>query len=184
MPPTLREVQEALGFRAIETAREHLNRLAAEGRLVRREGKARGYALPPEASRGGRSDWVPVLGRVQAGGLNAAIEEIEGYVPVRRTYSGDLFGLRVQGESMVGAGILPGDVVVVRSQPTAASGEIVVALVDDEATVKRLRLARGRIELHPENPEFAVITPPPDRCRLLGKVVEVHRYLESEGETR
>ena len=182
MPPTLREVQSAFGFRAIETVREHLNRLVAEGRLVKQQGKARGYALPSDVSRAVRPGWVPLLGRVQAGGLNAAIEEIEGYIPVRHASSGDLFGLRVQGESMIGAGILPGDVVVVRAQPTAASGEIVVALVDDEATVKTLRLHQGRIELHPENPEFEVIIPPPDCCTLLGKVIEVHRYLETEGE--
>jgi repressor LexA len=87
-----------------------------------------------------------------------------------------LFGLRVRGESMSGVGILPDDVVIVRRQPEARSGEIVVALVGDEATVKRLRMRGRRVELHPENPDFDVIVP--DELTLIGKVVEVRRYLE------
>jgi repressor LexA len=92
--------------------------------------------------------------------------------------TGQLFALRVQGESMTGAGILPGDVVIVRSQPTASTGEIVVALVDDEATVKRLRLAPGCIELHPENPDFEPLVFHPNECVILGKIIEVRRYVE------
>jgi repressor LexA len=89
----------------------------------------------------------------------------------------ELFALRVQGKSMTGAGILPGDVVIVRRQPTADSGALVVALVDDEATVKRLRLRDGQVELHPENPDFDPILT--DReVTLLGKVIEVRRTLE------
>lgn len=79
---------------------------------------------------------------------------------------------------MTGAGILDGDLVIVRSQPTANSGDIVVALVDDEATVKRLRTSRGKLELLPENSAFAPILPSPDQCTLLGKVIEVRRSLE------
>ena len=79
---------------------------------------------------------------------------------------------------MTGAGILPDDIVLVRRQPTANSGEIVVALVGDEATVKRLRLRGRRVELHPANPDFDVIVPDPDELTLLGKVVEVRRQLE------
>jgi repressor LexA len=96
----------------------------------------------------------------------------------------ELFGLRVRGESMVGAGILPEDVVIVRRQPAAPSGSIVVALVEDadgmepEATVKRLRLRGRRVELHPENPGFDVLLPGPEEVRLLGKVIEVRRDLE------
>ena len=78
---------------------------------------------------------------------------------------------------MTGAGILPDDVVVVRRQPRAEPGDIVVALVGDEATVKRLRIRDGRAELHPENPAFEPIVPDPDDLRLLGKVIEIRRYL-------
>ena len=181
-PPTVREVQQVFGFRTPQTARYHLEKLVGEGRLTAARGKARGYRLleslePPSPVR-----WAPLLGRVQAGSLTTATEDLEGYVPVRPGSAGDqLFALRVQGESMTGAGILPGDVVIVRRQPTADSGELVVALVEDEATVKRLRLRKGAdggsVELHPENPAFAPILP--DReVTILGKVVEVRRAVD------
>jgi repressor LexA len=119
------------------------------------------------------------VGRVQAGGLNAAVEDPEGWleIPFRRA-GGTLFALRVRGESMTGAGIFPGDVVIVRRQPVAQSGDVVVALVEDEATVKRLRRRGRRWVLQPENPAFEPIVPEPGSLSLLGKVVEVHRYLE------
>lgn len=181
-PPTVREVQAEFGFHAFQTAHEHLERLVAEGLLAKRSGKARGYCLPEtEAAAGGPPVLVPVLGKVQAGALSMAIEDLEGHVPVRARASAGLFALRVRGESMVNAGILDGDLVIVRSQPSADSGEIVVALVGDEATVKRLRLRRSRIELHPENPAFEPIIPPPGQCVILGKVIEVRRFLEAEG---
>jgi repressor LexA len=185
LPPTVREVQKAFGFRAVQTAREHLETLVREGRLGKAGGKSsRGYRLPAARGRHGHglpTVLVPLLGRVQAGATDLAVEDLEGYVPIQSRHSpGELFGLRVRGESMSGAGILPGDIVVVRRQPTASSGEIVVALVGDEATVKRLRLRGGRVELHPENPAFEVIVlePEDERVRLLGKVIEVRRYLE------
>jgi len=175
LPPTVREVQQAFRFRAVQTAREHLEGLVAEGRLAKEKGKSRGYRLPDAA--GPPTRLVPLLGRVQAGALSTAIEDLEGYLPIQSTRSSEeLFGLRVHGESMSGVGILPGDVVIVRRQPEARSGEIVVALVGDEATVKRLRIRGRRVELHPENPDFDVIVP--DTLTLLGKVVEVRRYLE------
>ena len=173
-PPTVREVQAAFGFRAVESARSHLEALVAAGRLVKAGGKARGYRLP----EGAATTWVGLVGRVAAGGLSLAVEEAEGQVPVRSRPGAELFALRVRGESMVGAAILDGDVVVVRRQATAESGEIVVARVGDEATVKRLRLVSGRVELHPENPSFAPIVVEPNTVEILGKVVEVHRHLE------
>jgi repressor LexA len=175
-PPTVREVQRAFGFRSVETAREHLAALVREGRLAQRKGRARGYRLP--ASDGPPTVLVPLLGRVPAGSLDLAVEDLEGYLPIRsREPAGELFALRVRGESMTGAGILPGDVVVVRRQRTAPSGSIVVALVGDEATVKRLRLRGKRVELHPDNPEFEPIVPDPRELKLLGRVVEVRRRL-------
>ena len=174
-PPTIREVQRAFSFRAVETARGHLETLVREGRLAKRAGEARGFMLPELPAL----KLVPILGRVQAGALSTAVQDLEGYVPVESTHvSQDLFALRVNGESMTGAGIYPGDLVVVRRQATASSGEIVVALVEDEATVKRLRIRQGRIELHPENPDFDVITPARYQCLILGKVIEVRRFLD------
>ncbi len=186
-PPTVRDVQGVFGFRTPQTARYHLEKLVAEGRLLAARGKARGYRLLEQLDVPSPTRWVPVLGRVQAGRLTTATEELDGYVPMpaRHTRRGhgdhrdhdDLFALRVQGESMTGAGIFPGDVVIVRRQPTADSGTVVVALVDDEATVKRLRLHDGQVELHPENPDFDPILT--DReITLLGKVIEVRRTLE------
>ncbi len=174
-PPTVREVQQVFGFRTPQTARYHLEKLVANGRLVAARGKARGYRLLESCKPPSPVHWAPLLGRVQAGPLTTATENLEGYVPVSTAAPSDhLFALRVQGESMIGAGILLDDVVIVRRQSTADSGAVVVALVDDEATVKRLRLRHGQVELHPENPAFAPILP--DReITLLGKVIEVRR---------
>ena len=186
-PPTVRDVQDVFGFRTPQTARYHLEKLVTEGRLLAARGKARGYRLLEQLDVPSPTRWVPVLGRVQAGKLTTATEELDGYVPMPadRNHGGhgsqaehdDVFALRVQGESMTGAGIFPGDLVIVRRQPTADSGALVVALVDDEATVKRLRLRDGQVELHPENPDFEPICT--DReITLLGKVIEVRRTLE------
>ena len=176
-PPTVREVQEHFGFRAVQTARQHLETLVAEGRLAKEPGLARGYRLPSDLVAPMRL--VPRLGRVQAGALSEAIEDPDGWIPVDGALGEhELFALTVKGESMLGAGILPNDTVVVRRQAIARDGEIVVALVRDEATVKRLRLHRGRIELHPENPAFSpIVLGGRDEVRILGKVVEVRRRL-------
>lgn len=175
-PPTVREVQEAFGFRSVQTAREHLELLVEKGLLTKEAGRSRGYRLPTFI-REDPTVRVPLLGRVQAGALSTAVEDLEGYLPMQtRVPPAQLFALRVQGESMTGAGILPGDLVIVRRQPTAKTGDIVVALVGEEATVKRLRLSRRKIELHPENPDFDIIVPSPeDDVTLLGKVIEVRR---------
>ena len=179
VPPTVREVQEALGFKAVQSAREHLEALVRDGLLEKNPKKARGYRLPKGPDR--PSFLVPLLGRVPAGPLTTAIEELEGYVSVQsRLPQEQLFALRVKGESMRDAGILPGDIVVVRQQPKADNGDIVVARVADEATVKTLRIRRDRIELHPENPAYSPIIPDPTDFSILGKVIEVRRYIETE----
>ncbi len=177
-PPTVREVQEAFKFRSVQSAREHLEILVEEGKLTKEPGVSRGYRLP-EASLAPPSVPVPLLGQVQAGALTEAIEDPDGgYIGVQRGGSNDeLFALKVTGESMIDAGILPGDVVIVRCQPTADSGDIVVALVDGEATVKLLKKNRRRVELHPANPAFEPIVPATGDLSLLGKVIEVRRYL-------
>ena len=185
-PPSVREVQAAMGFRAVQSAQQHLDALVAEGRLAKAEGgQSRGYRLP--GHRGGAQivAQVPILGRVQAGALTLAVEDVEGYVPATASslrVAGrsvrDLFALRVRGESMTGAGILPGDLVLVRRQATARSGEIVVALVGEEATVKTLVVRGRRVELRPENPAFdPIVITPPQELVLLGKVIEVRRVL-------
>lgn len=182
-PPTVREVQEAFGFRAVQSAREHLEALVSEGVLEKAPGKARGYRLPAREQR--PAALVPLLGRVQAGVLTTATEDLEGYIAVRsRFQENELFALRVRGESMRDAAILDGDIVIVLRSATADHGDIVVALVEEEATVKRLFRRGTRIELHPENPEFAPIVPDhTERFSLLGTVIEIRRHLDIDRET-
>ena len=177
--PSLREVRDHFGFRAVETVRAHLAVLVEEGRLVRQPGKSRGIRLP-----GGRPlprdfpDGVPVLGEVAAGGFEEAIENPRGTLPMEIPDSrepSDYFALRVRGDSMTGAGIFPGDTVIVDRRTRPLSGQIVVALLEGEATVKRLVLGADRLELRPENPDFEILRPPPAACRILGKVVELRR---------
>lgn len=181
-PPTVREVQEALGFRAVETARRHLENLVAEGRLLREPGKARGYRLLQEASK---VVLVPLVGRVQAGPLTTALEEPDEYLAVVTDRDrGDLFALRVRGNSMLGAGILPGDIAIVRRQAMAQDGDIVVAMVEDEATLKRVRIRGGYVELHAENRDFPAMRFKPWEVRILGKVIQIWRDLESSSGPR
>jgi repressor LexA len=177
-PPTVREVQSAFGFRSVQSAREHLEGLVAEGRLAKEPGVSRGYRLPGGAAAP-LVALVPILGRVQAGALTTAVEDPEGFLPVEGRPDGDdLFALRVRGESMTGAGILPGDLVIARRQPDADHGDIVVALIDDEATVKTLWKRGRRVELRPANPAFEPVVPDPSALRLLGRVIEVRRRLD------
>jgi repressor LexA len=179
-PPSIREVQRALGFRAVQTAKEHLDALVAEGRLEQAPGRARGLRLP-RRDRPTPMMRIPLLGRVQAGALTTAFEEVEGYVPIQtRLPREELFALRVRGQSMRDAGILEGDIVVVRKQGTAGKGDIVVALVEDEATVKTLDFEGKRPVLVPANPDFEVLRPEPESLLVLGRVVEVRRVFDAE----
>lgn len=175
-PPTVREVQEAMGFGAVESARKQLDALVAEGRLTKLPGKARGYRLA--RARGGAVAQVPILGEIEAGHLEEAIEQPDGWVVCEVRFDPDeLFALRVRGESMVGAGILPGDVVIVRRQQTVRPGDIVAALIGDEATIKTYRLRRRHPVLEPANPSFEPIVPHDADFRILGKVIEVRRQI-------
>lgn len=179
-PPSIREVQAALGFKAVETARSYLELLVQEGRLRKRENGARGYLLAESHHplHDGSLNFVPILGSVQAGTPTLACQDIEGYIPVATAYTEELFALKVVGLSMIQAGILPGDIVVVRRQSSAQSGDIVVALIEEEATVKRLRFAGNQVVLWPENPEFSPLLFSPEDLMLLGKVIEVRRFYE------
>tara|TARA_B100001750_G_C15435109_1_gene560438 strand:+ start:348 stop:962 length:615 start_codon:yes stop_codon:yes gene_type:complete len=179
-PPTTREVQHAFGFRAVQSARLHLEKLVIEGKLTKPDGKSRSYLLP-EFDKASPPQLIPMLGRVQAGELTEAMEDPPEYIMAQTRFDdSELFALTVEGESMRYAGILPGDMVIVRRQQTAIPGDIVVALVGEETTVKRYRERGRRVELHPENDAFNPIFPADigEPFSLLGKVIEVRRSVE------
>jgi repressor LexA len=177
-PPTVREVRDAMGFAAVESARKHLEALVAEGRLSKSKGSARGYRLAGARAAQRPAAVVPVLGEVRAGALDLAVQEPDGYVMVESRFpASELFALRVRGDSMRDAAILAGDLVIVRRQDTARSGEIVVALVGEEATVKELWLRGKRAELRPANPAYEPIAVAAAELRILGVVIEVRRAL-------
>ena len=171
-PPSVREICEAVGLKSPSTVHFHLKHLEAAGVITKGAGKGRAITLtspPPSPNR------VPVVGNVAAGSPILAEECIEEYIPYDvGGRGGEFFALRIRGESMLGAGILPGDLVVVHSQPTARHGEIVVALLEDEATVKRLSLRGGHVWLMPENDDYSPIDG--TYAKILGKVVSVVRY--------
>lgn len=171
LPPTVREICAAAGIKSTSTVHAYLKTLEEEGYINRTTGLNRAIRLPGEnVAR------VPLLGKVTAGVPILAVEEVEDYVP----YSGggykpgELFALRVSGTSMIKAGILDQDVVIVKKTPVAENGDIVVALLDDEATVKRIFFENGHIRLQPENDEFAPIIV--KEAVVLGKVISLLRY--------
>lgn len=170
--PSVRELNQATGLKSTATVQYHLRALAEEGRIIIQPGKKRSISLPedPNETKKDRGA-VPVVGAVAAGQPILAVENIEGWLP----WDGGegWFALRVKGESMKNAGILPGDKVVVRPQPTAEPGEIVVALLGDEATVKRFSRKRGHVWLLPENEAFEPIDG--DDAAILGVVRGVIR---------
>jgi repressor LexA len=176
-PPTVRDIGKAIGLTSSSTVHAHLSNLEKLGLLRRDPTKPRALELLGQAAKKvvpGRSG-LPVVGRVAAGAPVLAEENIEEYVDVPEIAGGDAgeYVLRVHGESMKDAGILEGDYVVVRPQDTASDGEIVVALVGEEATVKRFFRESDHIRLQPENE-----TMEPIRVRdvqILGRVVGVCR---------
>ena len=173
-PPTFREIAQSVGLKSTSTVDHHLRRLRELGVLQYEDGRFRALQLLGEEGAESRPAGVPLVGDVAAGTPILAQQNIEEYIPFDTgTSSEDHFALRVRGESMLYAGILPGDLVVVRRQPSARSGEIVVALLGDEATVKTLSLKDGQVWLLPENPDYEPIDG--TGCTILGKVVGVVR---------
>ena len=181
-PPSVREIGEAVGLSSSSTVHNHLNQLERRGLIRRDPSKSRtvqlvnGYAGDELAERKRNAVSVPVVGNVAAGGPILAEQNIEDHVIL----SGDLaqegwFFLRVRGDSMINAGILDGDMVLVRPQPEAPNGTIVVALVEGDATVKRLRRESDRVELLAENPDYRPIVS--DQVSIVGAVRGVFRVL-------
>ncbi len=200
-PPSIREIGEAVGLASPSSVAHQLRTLEERGLLRRDANRPRAMELRPGESRSERAALtpkagasnadrgaaavfgqtrgdvvaVPVLGRIAAGGPILAEQQIESVyeLPAELVGRGDLFILRVVGDSMIDAAIRDGDLVVIRQQSTAEQGEIVAALIGDEATVKTLDLRSGRVMLQPANPSYDAI--PGDEAAILGKVVTVLR---------
>jgi repressor LexA len=185
-PPTVREIGEAVGLASPSTVHAHLANLERAGMLRRDPTKPRALELLASKRRERAAEEathkLPLLGEIAAGGPLLAEQNIEEYLAVPEPLSrgGEEFLLRVKGDSMVNAGILDGDIVVVRRQPDARNGDIVVALAGgdestDEATVKRFFLDEGRVRLQPENDALEPIFA--EHVQILGKVIGVFRNL-------
>ncbi|MBU5627958.1 transcriptional repressor LexA [Oscillibacter sp. MSJ-2] len=187
-PPSVREIGDAVGLKSPSTVHFHLKHLEELGVLQKSAGKGRALTLvappkkkeePPALEAAMRlreepENQIPIVGNVAAGSPILAEQCIEDYLTFDTGGRGDAcFALRVRGESMINAGILDGDLVVVRQQPDAANGEIVVALLEDEATVKRLSRKNGQTWLLPENEAYQPIDG--TYARILGKVTAVVR---------
>ncbi len=191
-PPSVREIGEALDLRSPSTVHFHLKHLAELGYIEKDAGKGRAIALSKAAAPAGkvvetaapaaqeiplaesRGNQIPVIGNVAAGSPILAQECVEDYLTFDTGgRDGEFFALRVRGYSMKDAGILPDDLVVVQQQSTAQNGEIVVALLGEEATVKRLKKQNGRVWLMPENEEFSPIDG--TEAQIMGRVRAVVR---------
>ena len=178
--PSVREIGEAVGLKSTSTVHGHLTRLEKKGLLHRDAMKPRAMGLLlPSSSPSSYDDTdvrqIPVVGRVAAGVPILAEENVEEVLsmPIDVVGEGELFALRVRGESMIQAGIMNNDYIVVRKQPDANNGEIVVAMIDDEATVKRFYRECGHVRLQPENDAMLPIIVP--SVTILGKVVSLIR---------
>ena len=170
-PPSVREIGEAVGLKSPSTVHFHLKHLEEAGVIEKGAGKGRAIALTaPEVPE----DRVPIVGNVAAGSPILAQECIEDYLIFDTGgRSGEYFALRVRGESMLNAGILPGDLVIVHRQATCSNGEIVVAMIEDEATVKRFSRQNGHVWLLPENEAYSPIDG--TYAQILGKIAAVVR---------
>ncbi|MCF6475381.1 transcriptional repressor LexA [Nonomuraea sp. MG754425] len=181
-PPSTRELGRAVGLRSPSSVSKHLRILEEQGFLRRsttmtRSIDVRPFLRPTAPERAGDLVTVPVVGDIAAGSPIPAVEHVEDTLTLPRdlTGRGTVFGLRVRGDSMIDAAICDGDVVVVRRQPDAYSGQIVAAMIDGEATVKVFRRRGGHVLLEPRNPAYDVIDG--DDAVVLGIVVSVLRSL-------
>ena len=175
VPPSVREIGAYVGLKSTSSVQACLDALEREGFISRDPLLKRSIRIVGQEDVSNIKQ-VPILGTVTAGAPILAIEQVEGYLPYTGYSAKDksLFALRVKGESMRNAGIHDGDLIVVERTPVARNGEIVVALVEDEATVKTFYKENGRFRLQPENDAYEPIIV--DEVVILGKVVALHRY--------
>ena len=171
LPPTFREIASHFNFSSTGTVRDYLKALVRKGYIRIKANKSRAIELIREALFS-----FPILGKVQAGLPNLAVDEIEGYLNLDSLVFSDdsTFALRVRGDSMIEAGIMPDDLVLVRKQEMAQTGETIVALVEDEATVKNLQRRGEDYYLEPANPNYEPILVD-QKVSIIGKVISVVR---------
>lgn len=177
-PPTIRDIASHLKVSGTLGVMKHLEALERKGYLRRESGSSRGIALVGRAQNAAS---LPVVGVVRAGLPQPAIEDIEDYFAIDQSMvKGGTFFLRVKGDSMINAAIMEGDLALVRPQDTAENREIVVAMVDGEATLKRFYRERDHIRLQPENPNMnpIIIREGGGEVRIVGKVVGIYRPME------
>ena len=175
--PSVRDIRSALGIKSTSTVHVYIQKLEEKGLISKEDGKSRTLRVDGSDYAGIK---VPIIGAVTAGVPILAVENREGYVVCSpKTPVGDknrLFALRVRGESMIDAGILDGDIVVAEQSPVAEDGDIVIALIGDEATVKSFYRENGRIRLQPQNKTMKPIIT--DEVTVLGKVISCVRYYD------
>lgn len=175
--PSVRDICSALSIKSTSTAHSYIDKLAAKGLIRKEDGKSRTLCVDRDSTKKERTMRVPILGRVPAGTPILAVENYDGYVdfPSSMSHAGaSLFALRVVGTSMIEAGILDGDIVIVQNRQYADNGDIVVAMINDEATVKRFFRENGHFRLQPENSEMKPIIV--DDVSILGKVIANFRF--------
>ena len=179
-PPAVREICQAVGLKSTSSVHSHLESLERNGYIRRDPTKPRAIEILDESFNMIRREMVnvPIIGTVAAGQPILAEQNIEGYFPIPTEYmpNKQSFMLKVKGESMINAGIFDGDKVLVKQQATAENGDIVVALVDDSATVKTYYKENGHYRLQPENDSMDPIIV--DNCEILGKVFGVFRIFQ------
>lgn len=177
--PTLREISTHIGTAGTATAISHIEALEKKGYLQRREGSARGIVLPHTASA---TASLPIVGRIRAGLLHPAIEDITGHLSIDNSLiKGEgCYFLTVEGDSMINKGVLHGDMVMIRPQQVANNGEIVAVMVDGDATLKQFFRESDHILLQPANPAYEPIIIRPDQgeVTIVGKMVGLYRNVE------
>ncbi len=173
VPPTVREICAAVGLRSTASVQSNLDALEEAGYIERDPMLKRSIRVKGQDNN---VTHVPLLGTVTAGMPILAVEAIEGYIPFSGDMASDkpLFALRVKGDSMIKCGILSGDIIIAEKTPVANNGDIVVALLEDEATVKRFYKENGHFRLQPENDDYAPIIS--DEIIVLGKVISLIRH--------
>ena len=179
-PPAVRDICEAVHLKSTSSVHSHLETLEKNGYIRRDPTKPRAIEILDDSFNFTRREMVnvPIVGRVAAGEPLLAEQNIEEYFPIPMDFmpNKQTFMLKVKGESMINAGILDGDYVLVEERKTAHNGEMIVALVDDGATVKRFYKEEGIIRLQPENDTMEPIIVPD--CTILGKVIGVFRFMK------